>query len=58
MSSRDFIGHCMVHHRGIAMKNSQLNRTPWMDWAVYDKDDVMEQLCFTNENLDKIINNY
>ena len=29
-----------------------------MDWVDYDKDEVMEQLCFTDENLDKIINNY
>ena len=55
---RDFIGHCMDHHRGIAMKNSQLNRPPWMDWVDYDNDEVMEQLCFSDENLDKIINNY
>jgi hypothetical protein len=48
----------MDHHRGIAMKDSQLNRPPWMDWVDYDNDEVMEQLCFTDENLDKIINNY
>ena len=58
LNSRDYIGHCMDHHRGIAMKDSQLNRPPWMDWVDYDNDEVMEQLCFTDENLDKIINNY
>ena len=58
LNSRDYIGHCMDHHRGIAMKDSQLNRPPWMDWVEYDNDEVMEQLCFTDEDLDKIINNY
>ena len=57
MNSRDFIGHCMDHHRGIAMRNSQLNRPPWIDWVEYDDDEVMEKLCFTDESLDKFINN-
>ena len=47
----------MNHHRGIAMKNSQLNRSPWMNWVDYDDDEVMERLCFTDESLDKFINN-
>ena len=45
----------MNHHRGIAMKYSQLNRPPWMDWVDYDDDEVMERLCFIVENLDKIL---
>ena len=57
MSSRDLIGHCMDYHRGIAMRNSQLNRPPWIDWVEYDDDEVMEKLCFTDESLDKYINN-
>ena len=57
MNSRDFISHCMDHHRGIAMRNSQLNRPPWIDWVEYDDDEVMEKLCFTDESLDKFINN-
>ena len=36
---------------------SQLNRPPWIDWVEYDDDEVMEKLCFTDENLDKYINN-
>ena len=28
MSSRDFTGHCLDHHRGISPKDSQLNKAP------------------------------
>ena len=52
LSSKDFISHCLAHHRGIAMKNYQL-----MDWVEYDNDEIMEQLCFSDINLDKLINN-
>ena len=57
LSAKDFISHCLVHHQGIAMKNSQLNRPPWMDWVEYDDEEIMEQLCFSDINLDKLINN-
>ena len=33
LSANYFVSHCLDHHRGIAMKNSQLNRPPWMDWV-------------------------
>ena len=26
LNSRDYLGHCLEHHRGITMKNSQSNR--------------------------------
>ena len=39
------------------MKNSQLNRPPWMDWVEYDDDEIMETLCFSDNKLDKLINN-
>ena len=29
-----------------------------MDWVDYDDDEIKECLSFTDENLDKIINNY
>ena len=32
LSAKDFIDH----NQGIAMKNSQINRPPWMDWVEYD----------------------
>ena len=58
MSSRDFTGHCLDHHRGIAPKDSQLNKPPWMDWVQYYDDLIMEQLCITEEDFDSnIINN-
>ena len=40
LSTKDFIGHCMDHHRGLAMKNSQLNRPPWIDWVNYEDDRI------------------
>ena len=57
LSAKYFISHCLDHHRGIAMKNSQLNRPPWMDWVEYEDDEIMEMLCFSDNNLDKLINN-
>ena len=39
------------------MKNSQLNRPPWIDWVNYEDDEVMELICFTDENLDNYFNN-
>ena len=57
LSAKDFISHCMDHHRGLAMKNSQLNRPPWIDWVNYEDDEVMELICFTDENLDNYFNN-
>ena len=57
LSSREFISHCMDHHRGLAMKNCQLNRPPWVDWVNYEDDEVMELICFTDENLDNYFNN-
>ena len=52
MSSRDFIGHCLDHHRGLPPKDSQLNKPPWMDWVQYYDDEIMEQLDFTDEEFD------
>ena len=58
MSSRDFTGHCLDCYRGIAPKDSQLNKLLWMDWIQYYDDYIMEQLFFTDEELDlNIINN-
>ena len=57
LNSRDFMGHCMDHHRGSAMKNCQLNRPPWADWMNYEDDEVIELICFTDENLDNYFNN-
>ena len=50
----------MDHHRGLVMKDSQLNRPPWIDWVNYEDDEVMELMeliCFTDENLDNYFNN-
>ena len=57
LSSREFISHCMDHHRGLAMKNCQINRPPWIDWVNYEDDEVMELICYTDENLDNYFNN-
>ena len=58
MSSRDSTGHYLNHHRGIAPKDSQLNKPPWLDWIQYYDDYILEQLCFTDKELDlNIINN-
>ena len=58
MSSRDFTGHCLDHHRGITPKDSQLNKPPLVDWNQYYDDYIMEKFCFTDEELDlNIINN-
>ena len=56
MFSIDFIGHCLDHLRGLAPKDSQLNELPWMDWVQYCDDEIMEQLYFTDEELDLNIN--
>ena len=42
MSSRDFTGHCLDHYRGIAPKDSQLNKPPLMDWIQYYDDYKIE----------------
>ena len=52
-------GHVIDHHRGIVMRDFKLNRTPWLDWVEFKNDDLYEQFCFTDKNLeDIIINNY
>ena len=60
LHKREF--ECLVkeHHRGIVLKNSQINRSPWMDWVFYGNDEFEEALCNSSENLDKyllLINN-
>lgn len=59
MEDNQFRGHVIDHHRGIVMRNSQLNRPPWVDWVEFKNDELYEQFCFTDNNLeDIIINNY
>ena len=35
MSSSDFTGHYLDHHRGIFPKDSQLDKPPWIDCIIY-----------------------
>ena len=49
LSVKDFINYCIDQHRGIAIKNFKLTI------GDYEEDEVMEILCFTNQDLDKVI---
>ena len=40
------IGHAKDHHHGIILKNTQLNRPPWLDWIRYNDDELEEEFCF------------
>ena len=49
---RDFIGHLKDHHHGVVLRNSQLNRPPWLDLVKYKNDLIEEIICYSEEELD------
>ena len=55
LPKREFARHAKEHHGGIVLKNSQINRPPWMDLVFYANDELEEALCNSTENLDKYI---
>ena len=55
LPKREFERHVKESHRGIVLKDSQINRPPWMDWVFYSNDELEEALCNSTENLDKYI---
>ena len=46
MDTRTLIGHVKDYHHGIILKNTQLNRPPWLDWIRYNNDELEEEFCF------------
>ena len=49
---RDFIGHLKDHHHGVVLRNSQLNRPPWLDLVKYKNDLNEEIICYSEEELE------
>ena len=49
---RDFIGHLKDHHHGVVLRNSQLNRPPWLDLVKYKNDLIEEIICYSEEELE------
>lgn len=49
METNDFIAHLKEHHKGVVIKNSQLNRPPWLDRVKYKNDTIEELICYTEE---------
>lgn len=49
METNDFIAHQKEHHKGVVIKNSQLNRPPWLERVKYKNDTIEELICYTEE---------
>ena len=54
MGKNFFINHVNEHHKGIILKNSQLNRPPWLDFIKFKSDQLEEDFCFTLSNLNNL----
>ena len=58
LETSEFSRHVREHHRGVVLKDSQINRPPWTDWVFYENEQLEEELLFSKNNLDNyFINN-
>lgn len=52
METKKYIEHLKESHKDMVLKNSQLNRPPWLDLVLYEDDQIEEKICYTEEDLE------